>query len=297
MSRVVTDSQPTSNAEINAVLLELTHRVSDALGDNLVGVYLQGSLAIGDFTAGSDIDFIVLVREDIAESQLPELQSLHASVYGLPNYWAQHLEGSYAPELVFRRWSETPRDPPGHDPRPGDWIDPATGMGPRTYPFHYLDHGARSLVRSEHDNTRVVRWSTREKGVVLVGPPPTDIIDPVTADDLRAEMTDGLTRFAAPMLRDPASMDQLWMQSFYVVFYCRMMHTLACGEVASKKAGAQWARSQLDPHWRGLIDRAEASWQLPMDVKLGPADRDEVAATLDFIRYAIALHGLDESEH
>jgi hypothetical protein len=72
-----------------------------------------------------------------------------------------------------------------------------------------------------------------------------------------------------------------------------MLHTLACGEVASKKAGAAWARTRLDPRWHGLIDRAEASWQLPLDVKLGPADRSEVGETIDFMRYAIAWPGLD----
>jgi hypothetical protein len=56
-----------------------------------------------------------------------------------------------------------PREPPGAAPRARDWLDEGTGArGPRAYPFVYLDHGARSLVRSEHDDTQVVRWSLRE---------------------------------------------------------------------------------------------------------------------------------------
>jgi hypothetical protein len=69
-----------------------------------------------------------------------------------------------------------------------------SGTPPRVYPFWYLDHGADTLVRSEHDNTQVVRWCLREKSVVLTGSDPRDLIDPVSPAALRAEVRETMDR-------------------------------------------------------------------------------------------------------
>lgn len=159
---------PTPFDELNAVLAEFVRALSALLGDSLIGAYLQGSFAVGDFDERSDVDFMIVTRKDITESNLPALQALHAVIYERPSRWAQHLEGSYAPAAALKQWAETPRDPPGLPPRPSSWVDPGTsGSPPRVYPFLFLKNGANALVRSEHDNTRVVRWVTREKGIVL----------------------------------------------------------------------------------------------------------------------------------
>jgi hypothetical protein len=44
---------PTPYAELNGVLAHLLVGARAALKDNFVGAYLQGSFAVGDFTAGS----------------------------------------------------------------------------------------------------------------------------------------------------------------------------------------------------------------------------------------------------
>src|SRR5438132_4942806 len=64
--------------------------------------YLQGSFAIGDFDIYSDVDFLIVLEEDVSDVLLPELQSLHRQVFGLPSAWAQHLEGSYLPKAALR---------------------------------------------------------------------------------------------------------------------------------------------------------------------------------------------------
>jgi len=59
------------------------------------------------------------------------------------------------------------------------------------------------------------------------------------------------------------------------------------GAVTSKAAASAWARQVLDPRWAGLIERAQAAWRAESAVKQGPADPAEVAATRDFLRYAL----------
>jgi hypothetical protein len=157
--------------ELNAILAHFVAEARTILGETFIGAYLQGSFAIGDADRHSDCDFMVVIARDLEPEALSALQALHGAIHELPwEPWRHRLEGSYAPAAVLRRLSSEPRDPPG-EPRPDDWGDPGRGGAPpRVYPFHYLDHSAKRLVRSEHDNSQVVRWSLREKGVVLAGP-------------------------------------------------------------------------------------------------------------------------------
>src|SRR5947209_1727122 len=150
--------------DLNPLLVELVVGAKEVLGDSFCGAYLQGSFAVGDADAHSDVDFIVVTKDDVTPEQQAELQALHQTLYALPTSWAQHLEGSYIPRKVLRR--------PDPDRRP----------------LLYLDNGATEFALDNHDNTAVVRWSLREHGVVLAGPDPRQLVDPIAADTLRAEV-------------------------------------------------------------------------------------------------------------
>ncbi len=277
--------QPTPYAELNAVLAHFLAGVRDLLGDNFVGVYLQGSFAVGDATEFSDCDFIVVTHRDLTPDEIPALDAFHAAIHERPEtYWRHALEGSYVPDAILRRWSDEPRDPPG-EPRCPDWADPGTsGTPPRGYPFWYLDHGAKALVRSEHDNTQVVRWCLREKGVVLAGPPPRELVDPVPPAALRAEVRATMDLCLSVNLEP---MELVAWQAFWVGLYCRMLHTLATGAVHSKRAGFAWALGAVDPQWHGLIERAAAVRKGDAAQSGRPADPADVAATRAFARYAV----------
>jgi len=280
-----TAREPTPFGGLNAVLAHLTNSVQAILSDNLVGLYLQGSFAVGDADEMSDCDFMVAIAHDLTAGDRAELQAMHAAIHDLPNEpWRHRLEGSYAPVDILRRQSDQPRDPPD-EPRGPDWGDPSmSGAPPRFYPFVYLDHGAGVLVRSEHDNSQVVRWSLREKGVVLVGPDPRTLIDPVTPEMLRTEVRATMDLALALDLQ-PMSM-KAW-QSFWVGLYCRMLHTMATGQVWSKKTSAAWAQQHLGPDWGPLIARAQAIKEGDRAVAMEPADPAEVAATRAFVRHVI----------
>ena len=275
---------PTPYAELNAVLAHLVDGARAALGGNFVGAYLQGSFAVGDFSEWSDCDFIVVVAEDLTPDQIAPLQALHAGIHELPYaYWRTGLEGSYVPAAVLRRLGDGPRDPPG-EPRGPDWGDPGMSGAPaQHYPFWYLDHGSDHLVRSEHDNSQVVRWCLREKGVVLAGPAPKDLIDPVTPAMLRAEVRRTLDMVLALDLKP---MELVAWQAFWVGLFCRILHTLATGQVWSKKAGFAWARQALAPKWQALIADAAGLRKGDASQAGQSADPAKVAATREFALYA-----------
>jgi len=255
---------PTPYPELNAVLRELVSGIKGALGDVLAAAYLQGSFAVGDFDEHSDVDFIVVSRRELSTGEVDALQVVHAHVYDLDCGWAQHLEGSYFPASVLRQ---------------------CDGRGTQLW---YLEHGDRALVRSEHCNTAVVRWTVREHGVVLAGPPPEEIVDPVPVDVLRREIWETMHDWGHEILNEPERFGNRFYQSFIVLSYCRMLHDLHAGRVGSKREGAEWAKATLDSSWVELIDGAWDGRPNPSQSIRQPADPADFERTLGFIRYAMS---------
>ncbi|HSF83499.1 MAG TPA: aminoglycoside adenylyltransferase domain-containing protein [Anaerolineales bacterium] len=254
---------PTPYPELNQVLCELVARIQLILDSNFIGAYLQGSFAVGDYDQHSDVDFIVAIREELSMPQVEALQVMHDQVYELDSEWAKHLEGSYFPREILR-----------HPDRRGEQL-------------WYLDHGARSLIRSDHCNTLIVRWVVREQGITLAGPPPKTLVEQIPADLLRAEIFATLNNWGQEILADPAQYNNRFYQSFIVLSYCRMLHDLQRGYPGSKRAGAEWAKSALDPAWEALIDDTWEGRPDPACKVRQPADPEAFEKTLRFVEYII----------
>ena len=91
------------------------------------------------------------------------------------------------------------------------------------------------------------------------------------------------------LLVEPRTIDSVWYQSFVVVSYCRMLHTLRTRTVASKLAAVRWALNTLETRWASLIERAWAERPNPAITCRQPVESKEVADTVSFVRYAIDL--------
>ena len=253
--------KPTPYAELNAVLLELVRSVQGALNNEFVGAYLQGPFAIGDFDQDSDVDFIIAIRGELANDHITALQAMHEWLFDLGPEWAKHLEGSYFPVTTLR------------DYRQGG------------SPLWYLDHGSRTLVRSDHCNTIVVRWVLREHGAILLGPSPASLVDPIPVDALRKEIGGTIRGWGRQILDTPDSYRNRFYQGYLVLSYSRMLHDLVEGRPGSKRVGAAWAKAHLDPAWAALIDRAWACRPNPAVAVREPPDDTDYDQTLEFVRY------------
>lgn len=253
---------PTQFPDLNAVLAELAERAAAILGTDFVGAYLQGSFAIGDADRHSDCDFLIPVHRPVSGDQEALLRAMHDELPTRPDYWAQRLEGSY-PVLSELRTLD--------------------GMG---RPWLYIDNGWREMQWSTHCNTEVVRWSLRECGVTLAGPPPDSLVDPVPGSVLRARMRADVPGFIDGM-RTWISLDLAWAQRYAVTTLCRMLNTYEVGRVTSKRAALAWALDAVEPRWHSLISRALADRELGWDPEERPHP-GSVDETLAFHGYVCA---------
>ena len=82
-------SHPTAYTDINAFLDTLLSRLQMTLGNKLVGLYIFGSLVVGDFDyASSDIDLLAATSTELDEEEVERLKRMHTEVMRPRKYQA-----------------------------------------------------------------------------------------------------------------------------------------------------------------------------------------------------------------
>lgn len=266
---------PTPYPDVNEILGLLLAKVKEILQDQLVGIYLFGSLANGDFDQHSDIDILVVTKDKIRDDIFSSLQAMHAQLASLHSPWSTQLEVSYIPQKALRRF------------------DPADSFHP------HLDRGGGEILHwmAHESNWIIQRHILRERGIILAGPAPRSLIDPISASDLRQSVVNVLPLWATPILENPLQIRNRGYQSYVVLSLCRMLYTLQCGTIVSKRGAADWAQDTLSQQWAPLIARA---W-LGRQNAGSDADPEDVEGTLNFIRYTMQysqqVEGIKNNSH
>lgn len=257
----IIDPKPTLHPDVNALLAELLASVRPILGDHFVGMYLFGSLSSGAFDRDSDVDVLVVVDEDIPGELFAALDTMHRRISALDLVWATQLEVSYIPKDALRRY------------------DPAHNLHP------HIDRGqGETLWMMPHDaDWQVQRQVLREKGIIVAGPPPDTLIDPVSSGELRRAMLELLQGWTAETLLKPERISRQGYQTYTVLSVCRMLYTLEHGKVVSKPAAAHWAQTALGKRWVPLIEK---TWSGRHNPSLDASQHD-IHETLALIRYAL----------
>lgn len=256
---------PTAYPDVNAVLLGLRLSVEKVLGNHFVGMYLYGSLATGDFDPQtSDIDFLVVTADELPGELVSALEVMHVRIAANDSKWTKKLEGSYIPQDTLRRYDPTQAR------HPSIGVDWSFGVG---------HHGSDWIIQ---------RYIIREQGVVLAGPSPRTLIDPILPNELRRAVLGTLREWWSQILHDPGQIRSSEYQAYAILTMCRALYTLHHGTIVTKPMAARWVQERLDGGWISLVQRA-VSWK--SDVQM-----DCLSETLDFIRYTLAQSQQFEAE-
>jgi hypothetical protein len=255
---------PTPWPEVDRAVERLRDGVVEAIGGDLVGLYLSGSLGLGDFDpASSDVDVLVATAGPLPGPAVGRLRRLHAALRA-EGGWAARLEVVYLPLAALRRF----------DPEDAG-----------RYPIGASD---RDFTLGRQGPTWVLdRWVAREHGLVVVGPDPRELIDPIGPEQLRAAVRASLAGHWALEGTDVAWLRPRNYQAFAVLSMCRDLYALEHGTVVSKPAAAAWASRRLGPPWTAQIERA-LGWRSDerIDDRALPETLAFVARTIELARSA-----------
>jgi hypothetical protein len=226
-----------------------------ALGSNLVGAYLMGSIA---FARGSrhvgDVDFHVFVRRPLSPQEKRDLGRLHRDL-ALGHRLGDELDGLYLLRSKARRRG-----------RPA-----GVGFGE--------DGRARSDVRDD-------MWALHRAhvhggaSVALIGPAPTAIYPTVAWPEIARALREEFSRLRKGLDRYPA---------YTTLQLCRLMYTWRTRKpVVSKRGAAAWALRTLPTAWRTHVRTALHAYSARESGREIPALRRSMVAFYGFAEEQIA---------
>jgi aminopeptidase YwaD len=223
---------PTIHPDINQVLSLLYKALRSIPGNPLVGIYLYGSLAEGNFIPErSDIDILIITR-DIPGAVLTEvLREIHEKLLKTHNKWARKLEVTFMPLMYLENFHL--------DLPPVPMIN--EGL------FYAAQPGPEWILQ---------RQTLRMDQGILIGPELSGMIEPAGEHQIRSAVKLLLDTWWKPMLRKPDRLNDPGYQPYAVLTMCRACYSLIYGETVSKTAAAQWALHHLPPRWKNLIQNA-----------------------------------------
>jgi hypothetical protein len=207
---------------------EVCEAIVRVAGSSVVGLYLFGSLATGDFEAGvSDIDLLAVLAGGPDELPVPRLRRMHAELARDHPAWDDRIEVVY----VSREGLASCR------------TEPTT--------IAVISSGAPFQVVEAGGDWVLTWYPAREDGVRLLGPPVDGLIPPIPwaefAEAVRRSLAGRADRI--PDDAPPGS------QAYTILTACRALYAIRFGRRRSKRAAAAWARREL-PHRADLVGRA-----------------------------------------
>lgn len=242
--------------DINEILLHLSNEILKILGNNLIGLYLFGSLTYGDFNASSsDIDLVAIINRALNQNELEQVKQLHNDVAKRYKKWNDRTECSYTPIDML------PNILPPKEPRPyyggGIFYDAA-------------DYGNEWIINN---------YLLYQHGIPLMGVDFKELIKPIDIIDVQKACIQDLFREWEPKITDSEWLGNNHYQSYIVMNLCRILYTVACGRTATKKVSSEWVRNKYGLKWQELIRTAE-NWEYGKKMSLKNA-------TIDFISFVI----------
>ena len=240
---------------INSALAEWVEGLTRLLGKKIVGLYLSGSLAYGDFVPErSDIDLEAIVRNPLTKDELRSVEDLHRQIERRFPQWARRIECSYVPLELMRELA------PPAKPRPWWGFGTLYSEAPAGNEWiinHYL--------LSKH-------------GIALAGPDFNEFIPTIDISLVRQASARDLFQEWLPKISDTVWLANSHYQSYLVLNLCRILHTVIHGQPASKKVAAGWAKATY-PRWKNLIEEADG-WEYGREMK-------RQSDTVAFLRFAV----------
>lgn len=214
-----------------SLLKTISEQYQDLLGDNLVGIYLHGSIAFGCFNWDrSDIDFIVVVEDALLPKTKIELLNV------LEKLCKQAPEKGFEMSIIQKKYCQDFIYPTPYELHfSNDWRLP-----------RYLENPLllrNNVMETDHD--LAAHFTVIKKmGLVLFGAPITEVFGSIPKEDYLDSIRLDIEKSKEDVLDNPV---------YVILNLCRVYAYIKDGAVLSKEQGGQWGLKNLPDQYYNLI--------------------------------------------
>lgn len=221
--------------KVEAFLTEVCSLFQNQLGQNIVGIYLHGSLAMGCFhPKKSDVDVLVIVKEKLTTEQQ---KNVIREILKLEEY---KLEMSILLEKELIEFKY-----------------------PTPFELHYSSmHKERYLnnpdylCRNENDPDLAAHLVvTYKRGKCLFGKPIKEVFKPIDHSYYIQSILYDIEDAEEGIVRDPV---------YYTLNLCRVLYYLKEGVVSSKKEGGEWGMEIVKDQFKELVTSSLCIYNNPL---------------------------------
>ncbi len=240
--------------KLNEVIEFFSKKIEEILGENLVGLYLTGSLSYGDFVLErSDLDLQAITKRSLLPEELEQVKQLHLDIENAHPEWAGRIECSYLPVGLM------------------DEVLP-----PKT-PRPWWGHG-EFYSEAPYGNEWIInQYQLYNHGIPLSGPDFKTLIRPIDIVEVQKACARDLFQEWEPKINDLEWFNDPHYQSYFVLNLCRILHAIINNEAVSKKVSAEGIKKEY-PEWKDLIEEAE-NWKFGMEMNR----KEEAIAFIGFV--------------
>ncbi|WP_160644388.1 aminoglycoside adenylyltransferase domain-containing protein [Chengkuizengella marina] len=211
------------------ILNKIIERYKNILDENLVGIYLHGSLAMDCYNSSSDIDFLVVVNKPIPLKTKKELIN---AIINLKNVPPKGIEMSiileeYAQKIVH----------------------------PTPFELHYSNfHRDRYLSDhnyicgdSEDPDLAAQLNIVVHRGICLYGKEIEEVFNEVPREVYINSIYYDVRNAKSEILEDPV---------YIILNLCRVLYYLKENVISSKLEGGEWGKKNLSKQYRKIVEDA-----------------------------------------
>ena len=218
---------------MDRLLERFTGMCRDLFGEDLVGVYLHGSLAMGCFNPEkSDIDLLIVVEEEPSDSVK------RAFLEETVRFNAEAPEKGIELSIVTR-----------------DAVKPF--RYPTPFVFHFSTGHLERVLEEPEDYVRTMKGTdkdlaahvtiTRRYGKTLYGPPIPEVFGEVSREEYLDSLWYDIESAAEDMEEAPV---------YVTLNLCRVLAYVREGKILSKKEGGEWGFAHVPEAFRPQVEAA-----------------------------------------
>ena len=248
--------KPTKYPQVNELISTLSSQMQEILGKKLIGLYLDGSLVMGDFDIDiSDIDLTAVLESNIDDGEFEALKKMHDELVLDHKERNDRIEVCY---ISLEALNSTRTK-----------VMPIVNISPGE-PFHRIE------TRKEW----LMNWYlVREKSVTIFGPNPKFIIEPISKEEFLQNVQEHVKSWEDWI----ETMRNRYAQAYAILTICRALYAYKNGDQVSKKQAALWVQKEL-PAWAELIQNALV-WRDAGKKDKNVNDESSYPETLRFVNF------------